>query len=148
MLRRFDKPQASHPSLSAFAIMRRELDERTSVIAVEGDLDLSTAPRLKSMLIDALEGEHSRVVLDLSLVTFMDSTALGVLVGVNRRLDAGDRLAVVCTRPNVLQVFEFSGTDGAFAIHPTLEAAIAGAHGGAEANGHMADATGRAAQAG
>jgi anti-sigma B factor antagonist len=135
MLRRFDKPNSLVPGLSAFSIMRREVDERTSAVLVEGDLDLSTAPRLKSMLLDALEGGHDRIVVDLSLVTFMDSTALGVLVGVNRRLDSSTRLAVVCTRPTVLQVFEFSGTDGAFAIHPTLEAALA-------------DTSGRAARAG
>jgi anti-sigma B factor antagonist len=143
MLRRFDKPDSSSPGLSAFAIMRRELDERTSVIVVEGDLDLSTAPRLKSMLMDALEGGHRRIVVDLSLVTFMDSTALGVLVGVNRRLDSSTRLTVVCTRPNVLQVFEFSGTDGAFAIHSSLDAALAD-----EAGGGAADASGHAAKAG
>lgn len=110
---------------AGFAIVRRELDECTSAISVEGELDLSTAPKLRWMLIDALEGGARRIVVDLSLVTFMDSTALGVLVAVNRRLDPGARLAIVCAQSNVLQIFEYSGTDGAFAIHPTLEQALA-----------------------
>jgi anti-sigma B factor antagonist len=108
-----------------FAITKRELDARTSVISVEGELDLSTAPRLKSMLLDSLQAGGTQLVVDLSSATFMDSTALGVLVGVNRKLDLGMRLAIACTHDNVLQIFEFSGTDGAFAIYPTLEQALA-----------------------
>jgi len=112
-------------SPSSFAIARRELDPRTSVISVEGELDLATAPQLKWMLMDALEEGHSHLLLDLSLSTFMDSTALGVLVGVNRSLGAGGALAIVCANPNLLKIFELSGMDGAFAISATLEDALA-----------------------
>jgi anti-sigma B factor antagonist len=125
MLRRVDTSNAPPPSGTAFTIMRRELDQQTSVISIEGELDLSTAPRLKWMLIDSLEAGSSQLVVDLSLVTFMDSTALAVLVGVNRTLSAVARLAIVCTNEKVLQIFEFSGTDGAFAIYPTPEQALA-----------------------
>jgi anti-sigma B factor antagonist len=125
MLRRVNTSNSLQPGTTAFAILRRELDERTSVISVEGELDLSTAPRLKWMLIDSLEAGSSQLVVDLSLTTFMDSTALGVLVGANRRLDPSARLAIVCPRENVLQIFEFSGIDGAFSIYPTLDEALA-----------------------
>jgi anti-sigma B factor antagonist len=111
-----------------FGITCRELDERTSAISVEGDLDLTTAPRLKWMLLDTLHEGRDRVVLDLSLTCFMDSTALGVLVVVNRRLDADARMAIVCDRPAVLRIFELSGMDGAFAIFPTFEEALAHVH--------------------
>ena len=113
----------------AFGILQSDFDARTSVITVEGELDLSTAPRLKWMLIDSLEAGHGRLVVDLSLATFMDSTALGVLVGVKRKLDGDARLAIVCTRANVLKIFEFAGMDGAFAIFPTLDEALAYAQG-------------------
>jgi anti-sigma B factor antagonist len=111
----------AHP----FAIYKQELDARTAVVSVEGELDLSTAPRLKWMLTDALESGADRVVADLSRVSFMDSTALGVLVAAQRRLTAGARLAIVCTSEKVLQIFEFSGIDSAFAIFPTQEEALA-----------------------
>jgi anti-sigma B factor antagonist len=94
------------------------------VVSVEGELDLSTAPRLKWMLVDALEAGRSQLVVDLSLASFMDSTALGVLVGVNRSLDGGG-LAIVCARPEVLKTFELSGVDRLFAIFPTLDEALA-----------------------
>jgi anti-sigma B factor antagonist len=112
-----------------FGLVRRELDQRTSVISVEGELDLSTAPRLKWMLIDSLQAGQSQLVVDLSQATFMDSTALGVLVGVNRSLDDGARLAIVCARAQVLRIFELSGMDGVFAIFPELEQALAHARG-------------------
>ncbi|HEX4466739.1 MAG TPA: STAS domain-containing protein [Solirubrobacteraceae bacterium] len=112
-----------------FGIGREELDERTSVIAVEGDLDLSTAPQLKFMLADAIEEGHSVLVVDLTETTFMDSTALGVLVGTNRSLAADGRIVIVCTRQTVLKIFEFSGMDGVFGVFGTLDDALAHARG-------------------
>jgi len=111
-----------------FGITCRELDERTNVIAVEGDLDLSTAPRLKWMLLDSLQEDRDRLILDLSLTGFMDSTALGVLVVVNRRLATDARMVIVCNRPAVLRIFELSGMDGAFTICPSFEEAYALVH--------------------
>ncbi len=115
-------------STATFVIGRREIDARTSVVSVEGELDLATAPQLKWMLLDALEEGHSQLVVDLSRASFMDSTALGVLVGVDRSLDAGGALAIVCANESLLKIFELSGMDGAFAIHPTLDAALARTH--------------------
>ena len=115
----------SQPDSTAFAIFEHRRDARTSVIAVEGELDLATASSLKGMLLSALHAGADRLIVDLSLATFMDSTALGVLVGVSRRLDADARLAIVCARPNVLKIFELAGLDGMFAIFPTLDEALA-----------------------
>jgi anti-sigma B factor antagonist len=116
-------------SSTPFGISARELAPDTSVISVEGELDLSSAPRLKGMLLDLLESAHSRLVVDLSQTSFMDSTALGVLLGVKRKLATDARLAIVCVRPNVLKIFEFAGVDGALAIFPTLDGALAYAQG-------------------
>jgi anti-sigma B factor antagonist len=125
MLRRVHTSNRSQTTSRPFGIIRRELDRRTSVISIEGELDLVTAPRLKWMLIDALEAGHEELVVDLSLATFMDSTALGVLVGVNRSLGVDARMAIACPRSNVLKIFEFSGLDGMFMIYPTVEKALA-----------------------
>lgn len=113
------------PVSTAFGITCQELEQNTNLISVEGELDLTTAPRLKWMLLDSLQEGRNRLVLDLSLTTFMDSTALGVLVVVNRRLDPSARMAIVCARQVVLKIFELSGMDGAFAIFPTFEEGLA-----------------------
>ncbi len=112
------------PGSVAFAIRQRELGERTTLLAVEGELDLSTAPRLKWEMIDLLGTVPRALVLDLSLTTFMDSTALGVLVGVRRGMELGQRLAIVCPRTDILKIFEFAGLDEMFSIFPTLEEAL------------------------
>ena len=125
MLSRADNTDSSPSTSVPFAIERRELDPRTSIVSVEGDLDLASAPRLKWMLVDALGEGHTRLVLDLSLAPFMDSTALGVLVAVNRSLDSAGALVIVCPRPALLRIFELSGMDAAFPILATLEQALA-----------------------
>jgi anti-sigma B factor antagonist len=113
------------PYFAPFSIAQQDVDELCSVFAIEGELDLATAPRLKWALVDALDAGRTRFVVDLSRASFMDSTALGVLVGVNRSLDPDARLAIVCSGEAVSKIFELSGMDGLFAIFPTLEQALA-----------------------
>ena len=125
MLSRADISTQSQAGAESFGIVQRPLDERTTVVAVEGELDLARAPSLKWALIDALEAGRNKLVVDLSPTEFMDSTGLGVLVAVNRSLTAEARLAIVCPRANLMKIFELSGMDGAFAIFPTLEEALA-----------------------
>jgi anti-sigma B factor antagonist len=113
------------PFTGAFGIIQSQPDERTSVVALEGELDLGRAPSLKWALVDSVDAGYKQLVVDLTRVRFMDSTALSVLVGVNRSLDVGARLAIVCVNANVLKIFELSGMDGAFAIYPSLDQALA-----------------------
>jgi anti-sigma B factor antagonist len=121
------------PGRIRFAISQRQLDERTAVLGVEGELDLASAPQLKFALADTLGAGASQLVLDLSLVTFIDSTALGVLVGTHRSLAAGERLAIACSHPDVLNIFELTGLDATFDIFSTFDDALAYARGGAVA---------------
>jgi anti-sigma B factor antagonist len=119
-----DNPEASTTASAPFAIQHRELDERTCVVSVEGELDLSTAPQLKWVLVDAFEAGRSWLIVDLSHTSFIDSTALGVLVGINRSLAPDGRLTVVCAKNALLRVFELSGMDGVFEIYATLDDAL------------------------
>ncbi len=112
------------PSPPACAVSRRALDGRITVVTAAGELDLSSAPELKWALAGALDEEGRQVVLDLSSVTFLDSTALGVLVGVQRRLSRGTHLAIVCADANLLGIFELSGLLSLFELFSTLELAL------------------------
>jgi anti-sigma B factor antagonist len=65
------------------------------------------------------------VVVDLLGVTFLDSTALGVLVGALKRCrEAGGELPLVITEPRLLKVFEITGLTGVFPIYSTVEDAV------------------------
>lgn len=101
-----------------------QVDDRTVVVVLDGDLDLWSAPHLKSVLCDLLAAGQSRVVVDLERVGFMDSTALGVLVGVHRRLGAEQRIAIAAPAPPVLRIFELSGLATGFRMFATREAAV------------------------
>jgi anti-sigma B factor antagonist len=114
-----------------FAVVRHELDERAGALAVEGELDLASAPSLKWALTDMLDAGNDQVVVDLSNVTFIDSTALGVLVGIRKNLRPGARLAIACTHPDVLNIFELTGLDATFDLFSTFDDALAFVRGSA-----------------
>jgi anti-sigma B factor antagonist len=107
-----------------FAITEQASDTH-HVVAVRGEIDLFTAPELKQVLTDAIEGGERRVVVDLSGVSFLDSTALGVLIGTVKRLRSrGGALALVNTDPTIAKTFEITGLDQIFTILDTRDDAI------------------------
>jgi anti-sigma B factor antagonist len=116
-----DEPRGA----AVFAIDHRSVDECTSVVAVEGDLDLSSAPVLKRVLVERLNTGCNHVVIDLRRVRFVDSTALGVLVGIRQRLEPDDRLALAGPPAPVQRTIEVSGLGGAFETFPALDDALA-----------------------
>jgi anti-sigma B factor antagonist len=95
-------------------------EEGTVILAVTGEVDLASAPELRQRLL-ALAGRGShRVVVDLTSVSFIDSTGLGVLVSALKRFrsEGGDlRLAV--DRPQIAKVLEITGLDTVFVVAPT-----------------------------
>jgi anti-anti-sigma factor len=119
----------------SFEVSHRELDASTSVIRVEGELDLASAPSLKWALTDVHAAGVTHIVVDLAPVTFIDSTALGVLVGVQRGLAPGARMAIVGAVGDVLNIFELTGLDSTFEMFPTLDDALAWVRGSATATG-------------
>ena len=108
-----------------FALTEDPLDADRHVVAVRGEIDLFTAPELKQKLTDAIEGGKSRIVVDLTDTTFLDSTALGVLIGAVKRLRSRDgRLTIVNVDDNIAKTFEITGLDQIFVIAETREAAL------------------------
>jgi anti-sigma B factor antagonist len=111
--------------LDGFAVRHRALDERTCVVTVEGELDLASAPALKSELAELLGHGWRDFVLDLSQVAHMDSTGLGVLIGLQVRLKDDGRIAIAAAPHNVLVLFEVTRLDGRFDLFPTVDDATA-----------------------
>src|SRR3954467_10110568 len=108
-----------------FALNEDALDDERHVVAVRGEIDLFTAPELKQKLTDAIEGGKTRIVVDLSETTFLDSTALGVLIGAVKRLRSRDGvLTIVNTDANIAKTFEITGLDQIFTIRPTRDQSV------------------------
>ncbi|HWF16858.1 MAG TPA: STAS domain-containing protein [Acidimicrobiales bacterium] len=94
------------------------------VIAVSGEIDVATAPQLRECLHRVIAEGGSTIVLDLLGVTFLDSTALGVLVGALKRCrELGGDLHVVLADPRIMKIFEITGLTNVFTITDSLQAA-------------------------
>ncbi|UDY23811.1 STAS domain-containing protein [Nocardioides sp. Kera G14] len=96
-----------------------------TVVAVGGEIDVYTAPRLRDKLTELVDGGAYRLVVDLEAVDFLDSTGLGVLVGGLKKVRAHDgSLKIVCTNERLLKIFRITGLSKVFDIVPTPAAAV------------------------
>jgi anti-sigma B factor antagonist len=108
-----------------FALTNEPLDDDRHVVAVSGEIDLFTAPELKAAITDALDAGRTRIVVDLSNTQFLDSTALGVLIGAVKRLRSRDgALTIVNVDRNIAKTFEITGLDQIFTIRGTRDEAV------------------------
>lgn len=95
------------------------------IVSVSGEIDVSTAPSLRDRLQGQLASGNVTLVVDLLHVTFLDSTALGVLVGVLKRCrEAGGSLRLVISESRIVKVFDITGLTEVFSIYPTVERAM------------------------
>jgi len=117
-------PRQPETRPNEFGISHREVDERTCVVAVEGELDLASAPELKWTLVELLHKGYGHYVIDLSALTHVDSMGLGVLVGFRKRLHADARLAVACLPPRLNKLLELTGLHACFDTFATVDEAL------------------------
>jgi anti-anti-sigma factor len=82
-------------------------------VTVTGEVDLATAPNLRDALL-AIPPDVDRIVVDLSEVTFIDSTGIGALVAATQHLYDRDALIVRVEHPSVLRALELCGLGGYF----------------------------------
>jgi anti-anti-sigma factor len=98
-----------------------------AVVSVGGEVDLETASRLGAHTLDAMREVSPHLVLDLSGVTFMDSTGLKVLLSLHRRAEAaGGTLAIAGASRSVRKVLSLTGLDQAFSVYDTVADATRG----------------------
>jgi anti-sigma B factor antagonist len=97
------------------------------VVVVHGEVDIRTAPELRDCLGQIIDDGVGRVVLDLTDVEFLDSTALSVMVGAHKRLTKkGAPLSIVAGSEAVQRVLTVTGLTRVFAVHRSLDDALAG----------------------
>ena len=109
-----------------FDIKTEQLSDDSYVISLAGEVDLYTAPEFKQQLLEVIGNGAKDVIVDFTKATFIDSTTLGVLVGGVKRLRGQDgRLSLVCSDRNITKIFEITGLDRVFTIHPTRDEALA-----------------------
>ncbi|MEV6483493.1 STAS domain-containing protein [Streptomyces sp. NPDC051576] len=118
-----DTEQAGQPG--RLAVSSDTVDD-TLVVAAAGEIDQESCGSLR----DALEppgGIAPHVVLDLSDVTFMDSSGINVLIAVHRALTEADGwLRLAGATPPVLRIIQLVGIDGIIDCYPTVQKALDG----------------------
>jgi anti-sigma B factor antagonist len=108
-----------------FRLREEQVDQRITVVSVEGEIHLSTAPEFSQLLSSVIASEPAGLVLDLTDVVFIDSTGLSVLLNALRDLThAGGRLALASANPTVLRLFEITHLDETFDLHPDRARAL------------------------
>ncbi|WP_225755043.1 STAS domain-containing protein [Actinotalea sp. Marseille-Q4924] len=107
-------------------VTSRANGDRT-VVEVTGEIDVYTAPALREELSSLIDAESTNLVVDLTQVSFMDSTGLGVLVGALKKVRTlGGDLQLVISQEKILKVFRITALTQVFTIHPTLEESLQG----------------------
>ena len=85
-------------------------DAPAVTVTVTGALDVVTLPRVRDQLEQALAGRPARMVVDLSACTFVDASALALLLDVHRRLSrTGGVLTLRGSCPRVLRLLSLTG---------------------------------------
>jgi anti-sigma B factor antagonist len=98
-----------------------------ALVTVVGELDIHTAPGLGQAISEFVQEGVYDLVIDLTNLEFLDSTGLGVLVAGLKKVNSHEgSLELVCHEDRLLKVFQITGLLGAFCIHDTVEAALAG----------------------
>jgi anti-sigma B factor antagonist len=97
-----------------------------SVLDVVGEVDVYSAPELRERLAALLTASTPSLVVNLAEVSFLDSTGIGTLVaGLNRAVQFGGTLTLVCDHERILKLFRITGLDTVFAIRPSVDEALA-----------------------
>jgi anti-sigma B factor antagonist len=90
--------------------LRTRALEGATVVEIGGEIELHSAPQLRAELIKAGDGVAAPIIVDLTAVTFIDSTGIGVLVGALKRArEANGALAFCGAQNRVRRVFEITG---------------------------------------
>ncbi len=100
--------------------------EGALLVTASGELDLAAAPRLATVLSIATAGAEPCVVLDLTAVDFIDSTALGAIMHASSEAEAmGKQMLVAVLDGPVRRLLEITNLTGRFRVYQSREDALA-----------------------
>jgi anti-sigma B factor antagonist len=104
-------------------LLEYRLDSGVAVVTVTGELDVSTSGLLRDGLLRVLTDENHRgLVVNLARVNFIDSTGIGVLVGIWHRIRAmNSSLALAAPSPRARGILDTTGLTKAFSVYDTRQ---------------------------
>lgn len=104
--------------------IRASGDAAARIVSLHGEVDLRSSPKLRADLLEHVAARPQRLVLDLTGVTYMDSSGVGTLVEIKRHIEqARGKLVLIGLQPRVRSVFEITRLDRFFVIRNTADEA-------------------------
>ena len=94
------------------------------IVRLAGELDLYNAHEVREALFEECARSPQRLIVELSQVEFIDSTALGVLIEARAKLPNRRAFLIAAPRVETRRTLEISGLDRHFALHETLDEAL------------------------
>jgi anti-sigma B factor antagonist len=102
--------------------------EEHKILPLEGEIDLHISPQIAAALRELIKEKPKKIVVDLSKVSYIDSSGLAVLIeGMQKVEFYGGKLYLVGLQENLRAVFDSTRLDQAFRIFPDVTAALAAA---------------------
>ena len=101
------------------------LEGGRTVVEIAGEIDVYSAARLRERLVELAQAGRYRLIIDMTIVTFMDSSGLGVLVGAMKRARAnGGEVCIVGAAEHILQTLRITGLTRVFPIYASVVEAL------------------------
>jgi anti-sigma B factor antagonist len=122
--------ESGNPVSSSLFDASVELRGPTAIVHASGEVDIASAPALAAQIDQAVADNPRELIVDLSQVTMLDSSGLGVLIQLLKELEsegAKTALRLVVSEPHVIKVFSITGLDGVFSIFSSVDEAIGSA---------------------
>jgi anti-sigma B factor antagonist len=99
---------------------------RTLIVALSGQLDYDNAEAMRAQALVLLTDEYRCLVLDLSELTFCDSTGIRIFLALRALIEGrGGVMALTDLHPRLARTFQLTGLIQFFAVHPTRADALA-----------------------
>ncbi len=105
-----------------FKVLKSDSTGKIPVLDVHGEIDVYTSPKLKEKIMEIFEEGTFTFAVNLTDVSYIDSTGLGVLIGGLRRArEKEGQLYIVFSSPRIKRIFEITGLDKTFAVFEKLD---------------------------
>lgn len=105
----------------------QQMDEQTAVLSIGGEVDLYTVPQLKEEILELIERGVRRLVVNLSDTQYLDSTALGALIGGLKRLrEREGELRLASPQPRIRKLLEITRLHNVFDVCDSVSDALKG----------------------
>jgi anti-anti-sigma factor len=117
--------EGDHGGLREAPVAGIDRDGGAVVVRLAGELDLYNAHEIRDVLLDESGKAPERLVVELSRVTFVDSTALGVLIEARAKLPNKRAFLVASPQLETRRALEISGLDRHFGVYDTVDDALA-----------------------